>query len=95
MNNEPLKSEDDFTHYFNATSRLSKEVAELKAVRNALLDILTTARRDHFDEAIAIPAQWADSYKSCREHFNDPCCHVRLATTIVEALIAARDNKEK
>lgn len=68
--------------------RLRSELDTLRANQAA-------AAQDVWDKVIAIPAQWADSYKSCREHFDNPCCHVRLATTIVEALEAARQDGAK
>lgn len=50
MSAPQLKDEDDFTHYFNATQRLSKENKEL---REALRELVAAWRRDSLTDEIA------------------------------------------
>jgi hypothetical protein len=46
---------------------------------------LTEARRQVWEEAAKVADRWANS-GSCRQHDDNPCCHVRTGAAIAEAI---------
>lgn len=56
----PLRDEDDFTHYFNATGRLSRENTALRAAMQEALGVLDLAYRG---QASVLIRQAADTIR--------------------------------
>jgi len=51
---------------------------------DTVLEALTQAHREGMTEAVKIATEWTKS--DCHSHDNNPCCHVRTATSITQAI---------
>ena len=99
--NTERRYEDTISDLLQDCAALLAHIEEVEAQRDTLENILNKraeaememiaeveqdTRNETWDKAIKIAKGWTDAYRSCREHFDDPCCHVRVAATIAEAL---------